>query len=191
MAQIREHIAQLNKHFASHSAPIFHCFALDEDTVTFKVSAGAATGEVSVSLFELASYPRTGGLVFADGSDKLAVAVEVLSARLGEDAALDRCLHSLAKAVPASTDLDLQLAGLPAAGGARASASSSAGVSSTKKRAADDDDDDDNDDDDNDDDGGCASHWHWATLFPPQPRHSLLPTNCIPWFPPPRRRRRR
>jgi len=49
MAQIREHIAQLNKHFAAHSAPIFHCFALDEDTVTFKVSAGAATGEVSVS----------------------------------------------------------------------------------------------------------------------------------------------
>ena len=64
MSELRAHIASLNEW--AGSSTVLRELARDEDTVTFRVYAGAAKGVVNVSLHERSSYPRTGGLAFAD-----------------------------------------------------------------------------------------------------------------------------
>ena len=171
MAQVRAHIAALNAHFDQHSdTACFRRFRLEEDTVQFKIAMGAATGEVSVSLFERSSYPNTGGLAFAEGSDELMVAVESISSALSEGAALDRCLRQLAGAVPTPpSTVALQLADLPTSSGA--SASSNGGHATTETSATSDDgaseDDAADDDDDDDDDEHTNLDYVRAPLPPP------------------------
>ena len=57
VSPLRAHIASLNEW--AGSSTVLRKLALDEDTVTFRVDAGAAKGVVNVSLHERSSYPRT------------------------------------------------------------------------------------------------------------------------------------
>ena len=155
---VREHIARLNEHFTSVVSPAFSSFSLEEDTVSFKVSAGVVCGEVSVSLFERSSYPRTGALAFSDGSDELTAAIESITSALEENAALDRCLTLLGAALGNPDGLSKQLSDLPS-GCASAPRASGASSSSAPAPSADDSDEDaeeeegdDGNDDDEDDD---------------------------------------
>ena len=124
------------------------------------MAAASASGEVSISLFERSSYPRTGGLAFADGTSELVAAVEAIGPSLSEDASLDKVLRALAATLPAPpAQLAEQLANLPsaAASSSGAAASSGGGASSSAaplNETNDDDDDDEEEDDDaeNDDD---------------------------------------
>ena len=127
--------------------------------MTFKVSAGSATGEVSISLFERSSYPRTGGLAYADGTPELGAAVEAIGPALSDSAALDTMLRALAGELPAPpAQLAGQVANLPSAstGASSSSTGAAAGSSSSAPLNEPNDDDDDDDDDDaesnNDDD---------------------------------------
>ena len=71
MAALRSHIASLNEWaLAADVCPVTD-FKLEEEIVSFAVSAGAATGRVNLSLEERSAYPRTGALAFADGSEEL------------------------------------------------------------------------------------------------------------------------
>ena len=169
-ARLREHLAALNAHFesAEGDTAFFSRFKIDEETVSFRVACGdGVRGEVSLSLYERSSYPRTGGLAFAEGSDALVSAVEAISEKLSDCAAVDACLRSLAGALPSlPAQLGEQLKVLPAAAGASSgSGASSGGAGSSNLEGHDDqmnadddsdqadgggDDDDDEDDDDED-----------------------------------------
>ena len=92
MAALRSHIDALNSHCASSA---FSQIKLDEDTVSIQVKAEGCKGTVNISLHERSSYPRTGGLAFADGSDQLVAAVESVSEAIGEKASLDHVLRLL------------------------------------------------------------------------------------------------
>ena len=74
MASLRADIAALTAHFSGCS--VFASFRLEEDTVSFKLAAGSASGVVNLSLHERSCYPRTGALVFAEGSDALNAIIE-------------------------------------------------------------------------------------------------------------------
>ena len=170
--RLRGHLAALNAHFdglSSETGPaVFSAFKLDEETVSFKVACGEALrGEVSLSLYERSAYPRTGGLAFAEGSDALVSALEAISEKLNEQAAIDFCLRSLAGKLPSPPAyLSEQLLALPSAdsdSSSSALAAATAGSSSSGSGAAaassnlDDEDDemeedDEHDDDDDDDD---------------------------------------
>ena len=163
MAALRSHIDALNSHCASSA---FSQIKLDEDTVSIQVKAEGCKGTVNISLHERSSYPRTGGLAFADGSDQLVAAVESVSEAIGEKAALDHVLRLLSSKLTDKATEAL-VASLPAPTG------------SAPVPAAHDDDDDD---DDNDDDGLYAAivaaarlqSYPQATYVPSQgPRLSL------------------
>ena len=64
---LRSQLQQLNTN-AEGASSVFQRFRLEEDTVSFKVSSGAATGVVSLSLQEPSQYPRTGAFAFARGA---------------------------------------------------------------------------------------------------------------------------
>ena len=140
MAALRSHIDALNSHCASSA---FSQIKLDEDTVSIQVKAEGCKGTVNISLHERSSYPRTGGLAFADGSDQLVAAVESVSEAIGEKAALDHVLRLLSSKLTDKATEAL-VASLPAPTG-------SAPVPAAHD---DDDDDDDNDDDDAMDEDG-------------------------------------
>ena len=98
---VRDHLSALTTYFSAFgSDACFSAFHLDEDTASFKVKLGKATGEVSISFYERSSYPRSGALAYADGSDALMAAVDSISGDLGDRAALDAVIQALAKAVP-------------------------------------------------------------------------------------------
>ena len=135
MAALRSHIDALNSHCASSA---FSQIKLDEDTVSIQVKAEGCKGTVNISLHERSSYPRTGGLAFADGSDQLVAAVESVSEAIGEKASLDHVLRLLSSKLTCKATEAL-VASLPAPTG------------SAPVPAAHDDDDDDDDDNDDDD----------------------------------------
>ena len=137
MAALRSHIDALNSHCASSA---FSQIKLDEDTVSIQVKAEGCKGTVNISLHERSSYPRTGGLAFADGSDQLVAAVESVSEAIGEKASLDHVLRLLSSKLTCKATEAL-VASLPAPTG-----------SAPVPAAHDDDDDDDDDNDDDDDD---------------------------------------
>ena len=112
---LRAHLAALNA--LGPDAAVAN-FKLDEDTVTFKIKTAACRGEVSVSLLERSSYPRTGGFAFADGSDALVEALEAIAEPLGERAVLDHCVRLLCSALGDPAELVALLPSLPACGGA-------------------------------------------------------------------------
>ena len=141
MAALRAHLAGLNDWSASFDACPVTDFKLEEEIVSFAVSAGAATGRVNLSLEERSAYPRTGALAFADGSEELVRAVETASTAISRCAALDAVVRALVEGLPVDAAL---VEGLPAPDPAAAI---------VPKATSDDDDDmDDDDDDDNDDD---------------------------------------
>ena len=113
---LRSHIDALN---AALNGGAFGQIKLEEDTVSFGVKAESAKGTVSLVLQERSSYPRTGGLAFADGSDELVAAVESIGEAIGEKAALDHVLRLLSSKLPGKAAAAL-VAGLPAAAGGSA-----------------------------------------------------------------------
>ena len=135
---LRSHIDALN---AALNGGAFGQIKLEEDTVSFGVKAESAKGTVSLVLHERSSYPRTGGLAFADGSDELVAAVESIGEAIGEKAALDHVLRLLSSKLPGKAAAAL-VAGLPAA----------AGGSAAPVTAADEDEDGDDEEDDEMDD---------------------------------------
>ena len=141
MAALKCHIASLNYWaFQNDDDCPFTEFKLEEEIVSFAVSAGAATGRVNLSLEERSAYPRTGALAFADGSEELVRAVETASTAISRCAALDAVVRALVEGLPVDAAL---VEGLPAPDPAAA-------IVPTAK--SDDDDDMDDDDDDDDDD---------------------------------------
>ena len=141
MAALKCHIASLNYWaFQNDDDCPFTEFKLEEEIVSFAVSAGAATGRVNLSLEERSAYPRTGALAFADGSEELVRAVETASTAISRCAALDAVVRALVEGLPVDAAL---VEGLPAPDPAAAI---------VPKATSDDDDDMDDDDDDNDDD---------------------------------------
>ena len=132
MASLCQHIGALNRHCASGGGA-FSQLKLDEDTVSIQVHAEGCKGTVNISLHERSSYPRTGGLAFADGSDELVAAVESVSEAIGEKAALDHVLRLLSSKLTDKATAAV-VASLPAPTG------------SAPAPAVQDDDDDDDDD---------------------------------------------
>ena len=128
MASLCQHIGALNRHCASGGGA-FSQLKLDEDTVSIQVHAEGCKGTVNISLHERSSYPRTGGLAFADGSDELVAAVESVSEAIGEKASLDHVLRLLSSKLTDQATAAV-VASLPAP---------------TVQDDADDDDDDDDD----------------------------------------------
>jgi hypothetical protein len=118
---VRAHLSALN---GLGSAALSH-FSLDEeDTVTFKVCTSAVRGTVSVSLFEISSYPRTGGYAYVvEGCDELTQAVESIAEQLSDRASLDNCVRLLCRALGGPPELSELLARLPASGGSGGGAS--------------------------------------------------------------------
>ena len=100
MAALRAHLAGLNDWSASFDACPVTDFKLEEEIVSFAVSAGAATGRVNLSLEERSAYPRTGALAFADGSEELVRAVETASTAISRGAALDAVVRALVEGLP-------------------------------------------------------------------------------------------
>ena len=144
MAALRAHLAGLNDWSASFDACPVTDFKLEEEIVSFAVSAGAATGRVNLSLEERSAYPRTGALAFADGSEELVRAVETASTAISRGAALDAVVRALVEGLP----VDAAVEGLPAP-----PALAAASVPTAKSDDdMEDDDDDDDDDDEMDDD---------------------------------------
>jgi hypothetical protein len=94
--KLTDQLVSLNAAAAALDLPCFTRFRLEEDTVVFHVASGAARGTVNLSLHERSRYPQTGALLFADGSDALLAAVEAVTARVAESAALGGVLTSLA-----------------------------------------------------------------------------------------------
>ena len=145
MAALRAHLAGLNDWSASFDACPVTDFKLEEEIVSFAVSAGAATGRVNLSLEERSAYPRTGALAFADGSEELVRAVETASTAISRGAALDAVVRALVEGLPVDAAL---VQGLPAP-----PALAAASVPTAKSDDdMEDDDDDDDDDDEMDDD---------------------------------------
>ena len=154
---LRAHLAALN----STGSDRVSSFKLDEETVTCSINAGQARGSLSISLYERSSYPRTGGLAFAEGSSALESAVEAIGPQLTECAALDVVLKALA------SQLNTELGDFPACSAAAAAAGSSSSSSApgpskdqsfgskSMAKALDDDDDDAMDDDENEADGSA------------------------------------
>jgi hypothetical protein len=124
----------LNAAAAELDSPCFTRFRLEEETVMFNVASGGARGVVNLSLHERSRYPRTGALLFADGSDVLLAAVEAASDRIAESAALGAVLTNLAAklssagAALAPEQLERYVAACDGAGG-----SAQAGGASTSR----------------------------------------------------------
>ena len=118
---VRAHLSALN---ALGSAALSH-FSLDEeDMVTFKVCTSEVRGTVSVSLFEISSYPRTGGYAYVvEGCDELSQAVESIAEPVSDSASLDNCVRLLCRALGGPPELSELLARLPASGGSGGGAS--------------------------------------------------------------------
>ena len=156
MASVRAHLAALTEHFATFAKQAYASkFALDEDTITFRLGAdGSRLGQVSLVCNERSAYPHTGGLAFADGTDALMAAVESVADRVSASVDLATCLPALFAAAGGPAQ---QLAGLPAAGGGASGsgsgAASSAAVSSAVAASA--DESDGYDDEASDSDGGA------------------------------------
>ena len=145
MAALKCHIASLNYWaFQNDDDCPFTEFKLEEEIVSFAVSAGAATGRVNLSLEERSAYPRTGALAFADGSEELVRAVETASTAISRGAALDAVVRALVEGLPVDAAL---VEGLPAP-----PALAAASAPTAKSDDDDDDIDDDDDDDEMDDD---------------------------------------
>ena len=119
MSAVRAHLSALN----GLGSSALSNFSLDEDTVTFKVRTSSVRGTVSVSLFESSSYPRTGGLAYAEGCDELLQAVESIAEPLSDRASLDNCVRLLCRALGGPPELSELLARLPASGGSGGGAS--------------------------------------------------------------------
>ena len=134
---LKADLALLTSHF--EGCAVFQGFRLEEDTVSFRVTAGGASGVVSLSLHDRSCYPQTGALVFAEGSDALNTIVERCSEAISERAALPAVIRMLGAALEAApADLPGVLAGLPETSGAKP----------TRQPSGDDDEDGDEDDDD-------------------------------------------
>jgi len=105
---VRAHLSALN---GLGSAALSH-FSFDEgDTVTFKVCTSAVRGTVSVSLFEISSYPRTGGYAYVvEGCDELTQAIESIAEQLSDRASLDNCVRLLCRALGGPPELSELLA---------------------------------------------------------------------------------
>ena len=118
---VRAHLSALN---GFGSAALSH-FSLDEeDRVTFKVCTSEVRGTVSVSLFEISSYPRTGGYAYVvEGCDELSQAVESIAEPVSDSASLDNCVRLLCRALGGPPELSELLARLPASGGSGGGAS--------------------------------------------------------------------
>ncbi|KOO32655.1 ubiquitin-conjugating bir-domain enzyme, partial [Chrysochromulina tobinii] len=127
MSAVRAHLSALN----GLGSSALSNFSLDEDTVTFKVRTSSVRGTVSVSLFESSSYPRTGGLAYAEGCDELLQAVESIAEPLSDRASLDNCVRLLCRALGGPPELSELLARLPASGGSGGGASCSGAAGSS------------------------------------------------------------
>ena len=137
MSAVRAHLSALN----GLGSPALNHFSLDEDTVTFKVRTSSVRGTVSVSLFESSSYPRTGGLAYAEGCDELLQAIESIAEPLSDRASLDNCVRLLCRALGGPPELSELLASLPASGSSGGGASSSGAAGSSSLTMVQDDDD--------------------------------------------------
>ena len=137
MSAVRAHLSVLN----GLGSPALNHFSLDEDTVTFKVRTSSVRGTVSVSLFESSSYPRTGGLAYAEGCDELLQAIESIAEPLSDRASLDNCVRLLCRALGGPPELSELLARLPASGSSGGCASSSGAAGSSSLTMVQDDDD--------------------------------------------------
>jgi hypothetical protein len=137
MSAVRAHLSALN----GLGSSALSNFSLDEDTVTFKVRTSSVRGTVSVSLFESSSYPRTGGLAYAEGCDELLQAVESIAEPLSDRASLDNCVRLLCRALGGPPELSELLARLPASGGSGGGASCSGAAGSSSLMMVQDDDD--------------------------------------------------
>ena len=110
---LKAHIDALNSYCGAGA--LFSRFRLDEDTVSMRVDAGAATGTVSICLHERSSYPGTGAFAFAEGSDALAAAVQETADAISESASLDKVVRLVGnKLLDGPSGLSALLAGLPA-----------------------------------------------------------------------------
>lgn len=145
---LKAHIDALNSYCGADA--LFSRFRLDEDTVTMRVDAGAATGTVSICLHERSSYPRTGALAYAEGSGALEAAVQEIADAIGESASLDKVVRMVGKKLPdGPSGLGDLLAGLPAPVAKAAPAPAGAGDDESDdamdegSEAEQDDDDDD------------------------------------------------
>lgn len=131
MSALRAHLVAMNRWAASLPAPTASAFTLEEDTIKFKLDVGAACGEVSISLEERSSYPHSGGLAFAEGTDTLLKAVETVGSSLGMCTSLDVCLRLLCDALGSPDQLQQHLGSVPLCHGAERSASGSTAPSAS------------------------------------------------------------
>ena len=149
---LKAHIDALNS-YCDGAGALFSRFRLDEDSVHFKVNAGAATGTVSICLHERSSYPRTGALAFAEGSDALEATVQEVADAIGESASLDKVVRLVGNKLPdGPSGMGALLAGLPAPVAKAAPAPAAAGDDDESDDAMDEGseaEDDDEDEDDN------------------------------------------
>ena len=144
MPTIKEDIQLLNTHFEGCS--VFQGFRLEEDTVSFRLSAGGVTGVVNLSLMERSRYPLTGALVFADGSDALNAIVERCSASISECAALSTVVRMIGAALEAApAGLAELLQGLPEPEQRKRRRDDGSGAAMEEASEEEDDDDDEQD----------------------------------------------